>query len=112
MSARILASVCIAAVALAISAVPCRAQSDRTALRFDFGGGPVAPGHTQVLPTHIYSPETSFGFEPGGAIVALDRSGNDPLDGDFCTSERPFYFSVKLPEGNYNITLTLRDRAR
>ena len=26
--------------------------------------------------------------------------------GDSCTSEKPFYFSVALPEGNYNVTAT------
>jgi lysophospholipase L1-like esterase len=29
------------------------------------------------------------------------------LRSDFCTSDKPFYFSVTLPEGNYQVTLTL-----
>ena len=28
----------------------------------------------------------------------------------FCTSDKPFLFSVALPEGNYDVTLTLGDR--
>ncbi len=56
-------------------------------LKFDFGPGKVAPGYTQVLPATIYSKET----------------------GDFCYSDRPFYFSVAVPEGSYNVTVTLGD---
>ena len=33
-------------------------------------------------------------------------TGKDLLRGDHCTSEQPFYFSVALPEGNYNVTVT------
>jgi lysophospholipase L1-like esterase len=29
--------------------------------------------------------------------------------GGFCTSDKPFFFSVALPEGNYNVTVTLGD---
>jgi hypothetical protein len=85
------------------------AQGDATSYKFDFGSGPVAPGYTQVLPTHIYSPQAGFGFEPGAKVQEVHRSGSNPLTADFCTSEEPFYFSVKLPEGNYQVTVTLGD---
>jgi lysophospholipase L1-like esterase len=39
----------------------------------------------------------------------LDRGGKDILRNDFCTSDKPFLFSVALPEGNYNVTITLGD---
>jgi lysophospholipase L1-like esterase len=80
-------------------------------LRFDFGSGPVASGYTQVRPDMAYSRERGFGFEPGAAIVAVDRGG-DPLRGDFITSAAPFCFSVRVPtEGNYRVTVTLGDAA-
>lgn len=78
-------------------------------LRFDFGSGQVAAGHTQVLPAHVYSPEAGFGFEPGAKVTAIDRGNSDALPGDYCTSDEPFFFSVKLPEGNYRVTVTLGD---
>jgi len=31
------------------------------------------------------------------------------LRADLCTSDKPFYFSVALPEGNYNVTVTFGD---
>jgi lysophospholipase L1-like esterase len=41
----------------------------------------------------------------------VERGGKDALRGDFCTSDKPFFFSVALPEGNYNVTVTLGDAA-
>ncbi|HTG94812.1 MAG TPA: hypothetical protein VL866_19605, partial [Pyrinomonadaceae bacterium] len=68
-------------------------KSDVAVWKFDFGPGAVANGYKQVTPQSIYSRESGFGFEPGSQIVCIDRSGKDPLRSDFCTSEKPFYFS-------------------
>jgi lysophospholipase L1-like esterase len=81
------------------------------ARRFDFGPGAVAPGYQQVMPQSIYRRDTGFGFERGAQITCVTRKGKDSLRNDFCTSDRPFYFSVALPEGNYNVTVTLGDAA-
>lgn len=70
--------------------------------RYDFGSGKVAPGYTQVLPTAIYAKEIGYGFEPGTAFPASERS----IKTEFITSEKPFYFSVALPAGNYKVTIT------
>jgi lysophospholipase L1-like esterase len=78
-------------------------------LQFDFGPGKVAPGFTQVIPTDVYSKETGLGFEPGATLQSIDRGGSDSMRSDFCASEKPFYFSVALPEGNYKVTVTLGD---
>ena len=61
------------------------------------------------MPQNLYSREAGFGFEPGPQIACLERGSKDPLRGDFCTSEKPFYFSVALPEGDYNVTVTVGD---
>jgi len=79
--------------------------------KFDFGPGTVAPGYTRVMPQNIYTREAGFGFEPGSQITCMERSKNDPLRSDFCTGEKPFYFSVAVPEGNYNVTVTFGDAA-
>jgi lysophospholipase L1-like esterase len=70
------------------------------ALRFDFSGGKPAPGIMAVSPTNIYSDEIGFGFELVACVVA---------GGNCVTSEKPFLFSVKLPEGNYSVTVTFGD---
>ena len=75
---------------------------EKTAYRFDFGSGPVAPGYIKVLPTTVYTAGLGHGFDGGSKVTAVDRGGDEPLRGDFCTGEEPFFFSVDLPEGNYN----------
>jgi hypothetical protein len=42
-----------------------------------------------------------FGTSP----VSIDRNGKKPLTSGFSTSDKPFFFSVALPEGNYDITI-------
>ena len=79
--------------------------------KFDFGPGPLAPGYKRVMSPDIYSHEAGFGFEPGAQILCSSRNGKDPLRTDFCTADKPFYFSVAVPEGNYNVTVTLGDEA-
>ena len=65
---------------------------------FNFGGGPVSPGVISVLPETLYATNTGYGFEPGAEVVVTNGCA---------TSASPFYFSVKLPEGNYRVTVTL-----
>ncbi|WP_207762558.1 rhamnogalacturonan acetylesterase [Niveispirillum lacus] len=69
-------------------AMPARAEPDRWEFRFA-GQGPGTP----VTATETYDPVKGYGFEPGLA------PGGD----------RPFRFSVKVPEGNYRVTVTLGD---
>lgn len=80
-------------------------------LHFDFGPGPAGEGMTQVLPEMTYSDSAGFGFEPGVALTGVDRGGDNPVTGDFCTAQEPFFFSVAVSEeGNYRVTVTLGDR--
>ena len=77
--------------------------------RFDFGPGKVATGYKQVLAETAYSKEPGYGFEPGAHVICVDRKQGDALRSDLCTSAKPFYFSVALPEGNYTVQVTLGD---
>ena len=85
------------------------AQSGTKVMKFDFGPGKVAPGYKQVLADSVYRKETGYGFEPGANVTCVSRSTNNALRGDLCTSDKPFYFSVALPEGNYLVTITFGD---
>jgi lysophospholipase L1-like esterase len=98
-------------MALALSA-SAQSRSLSTApinLKFDFGSGKVKRGYAQVLETTLYSKERGYGFEPGSTVTCIGRGGRDALRSDSCTSDKPFYFSVALPEGNYNVTVTFGD---
>jgi lysophospholipase L1-like esterase len=94
---------------LLAAALNAAGQAAPAPLRFDFGPGRAAVGYQQVLPTAVYSKETGFGFDFGTTAMGVDRGGRDALHGDFVTSRQPFYFSAAVPEGNYNVTVTLGD---
>ncbi|MCM3873183.1 MAG: rhamnogalacturonan acetylesterase [Pyrinomonadaceae bacterium] len=81
----------------------------QTAFKFDFGPGKVAPDYIQVLPTTVYTDALGYGLEPGATVTGIDRGGTNILRNDFLTSNRPFFFSVKVPEGNYNVTIIFGD---
>lgn len=92
-----------------LCAVSLTAQA-QTTLKFDFGAGKVEKGFTQVTEKDVYAPEKGFGFEPNQAIECVDRKDKNALRSDFCTSRQPFYFSAKVAEGNYRVTVTFGDK--
>ncbi|HVS54078.1 MAG TPA: rhamnogalacturonan acetylesterase [Opitutaceae bacterium] len=78
--------------------------------KFDFGPGQAADGWTHVMADENYSSEKGYGFDFNSKPVGVARGGDDPRrDGFVTTSESPFFFSVKVPEGNYRVTVTLGD---
>jgi lysophospholipase L1-like esterase len=100
------------AVAIFSASTSCGVQAaiSVAASQYSFGPGRVPPGYTQILPGTLYSDARGYGFEPGSEVTGLDRGGPNPEHGHFCTSGRPFFFSVAEPEGNYRVTVVLGDR--
>jgi lysophospholipase L1-like esterase len=86
--------------------------TEAATIRLDFGSGAVADGYKQVLADMVYSTERGYGFEPGATITAEGTGSDDPLTDDACASDASFYFSIAVPEGNYNVTLTLAPTER
>lgn len=79
-------------------------------LKFDFGHGTTAKGYTKVAPDTKFNTNTGYGFLGNSApIVAVERKGKNNLLSDYCTSSQPFFFSVQLPEGNYDVTVITGD---
>lgn len=77
-------------------------------MKFDFGSGPAAEGYTKVTADSVYSEQSGYGFLPGAEITNGSMENNDAVRGDFCTSQKPFLFSVDVPEeGNYRVNITL-----
>lgn len=83
-------------------------QSQALSRIFDFGTGKAASGHTQVQATDLYSMDKGFGFEPGASVIC-SAAGGRSLSGN-CSSNKPFYFSAAVPEGNYKVTVTFGDK--
>ena len=102
--------ICLAALAVATNAgaqekPPLKlafGAPAQTCFTFDFDNGKGPPGHIQITPTNVYSATTGYGLEPGASVTAENQ---------FITSTNPFYFSVKLPEGNYRVRVTFGDPA-
>ena len=84
-------------LAVLILATAVGRAATQPSFRFDFRAVPAAPGWIGLTPAQIYSAEAGFGFE----LTA------QPVSGVGCvTGERPFLFSVGVPEGNYRVTVT------
>jgi lysophospholipase L1-like esterase len=77
------------------------AASAPTSFKIVFGDG-AEPGWIQVSPTNRYTARSGYGFEPGAEVSA-------PAGGNYAASDRPFYFSVRVPEGNYRVTTLFGD---
>lgn len=78
--------------------------------KFDLGEGVAAKGYTKVTPETKFTYATGFGFDQGSIVRSVKRKGTDILRCDYITSNKPFYFSLKVPEGNYDVKLILGDK--
>lgn len=83
-------------------------HSEVKTLRFDFGSTRTAAECIGIDASSTYNKELGYGFEIGSTPTAVDRGG-DAWGGDFLTGKGGFCFSVDLPEGNYDVEVTLGD---
>lgn len=75
--------------ALLCAALPAAMAHADAPRHFDFTGAAPAAGYAQVAPDTMYTAARGYGYEVAAAVG------------------KPAYFSVDLPEGNYNVTVTL-----
>lgn len=94
------------AVILCVSIDAANAQSP---LKFAFGAGKTAKGFTQIQAGDVYDKAKGYGFEPGADVNCPAKDGK--TTSGFCASDKPFYFSVAVPEGNYRVTVTFGDKS-
>jgi lysophospholipase L1-like esterase len=83
-------------------------NAQTVAYKFDFGIGKKIKGYIPVTPQSVFSYQVGYGFSNGSLVNAVDRKGTG-VTSDFISGDRPFYFSVKLPDGNYDVKLLLGD---
>jgi lysophospholipase L1-like esterase len=86
------------------SSLAVHAQTTPADYKYDFSSGPDKPGYTRVAPSAVYSDDVGYGFEPGAQAATGDN-------GNTTTSTRPLLFSVKVPEGDFQVTVTFGDSA-
>ncbi|RNL52175.1 rhamnogalacturonan acetylesterase [Pedobacter jejuensis] len=85
------------------------AAQQKTDYKFDFGPGKVAKNYIQILPKTSFSRNDTYGFDFDSKVEGFDRGGKNLLTADLVRSDKPFYFSVAVPEGNYRVSVTLGD---
>lgn len=81
----------------------------QTSFHFYFGKAAPGPAYTPVSAGTMFNYQSGYGFSRGSVVHTITRKGKNPLTHTFVTSDRPFYFSVKLPDGNYDVKLVLGD---
>jgi len=91
-------------LAVFLSLTTGQAKEKKSLFRFDFGTGKAQKGWTKVDPSTLYSAEKGYGLIPSGKMEANEISA---AKSHFVSSNKPFYFEVQLPEGHYQIELTL-----
>jgi lysophospholipase L1-like esterase len=82
--------------------------AQQTTFKFDFGGKRVEKDFILITSSSKFDKKIGYGFMDISGLKSVDNGGN-ALTGDFITSDKPFYFSVVIPEGNYDIKLNLGD---
>lgn len=84
-------------------------QVNESLYKYDFGAAS-STDYVKVKSTDIYNDAHGYGFEPGSVVNTVTRGKANNLHDGFVTSNKPFYFSVKVPEGNYNVRVILGDK--
>lgn len=86
---------------LVLLTVPAAAQVTPYTWSFSFGTNNKLKGYVNVPSDRVYTSKAGYGFDYGSVITANEK---------FVTGEKPFYFSVKVPEGNYYVRISLGDK--
>lgn len=92
---------------LFITTITLATNAQSNHFKFDFGNGKAANGYIPITPENKFSYQTGYGFSHGSVVQAVDRGHS--LTGDYITGNKPFYFSVKVPDGNYDVKVILGD---
>src|SRR6478609_1999533 len=94
---------------LACCLVLCSSIALAQSYKFDFGSGAAANGYIKITPESIFNKQAGYGFAKGTALQAVRRKAGKDILNDFITADKPFFFSVQLPEGNYDVKILLGD---
>lgn len=77
--------------------------SEKKMYRFDFGAGTAPSGWSKVTPDTAYNEERGFGILEGSPKAFRVAGGAH----DSLVSDQSFTFAVAVPEGNYEVIVTL-----
>jgi len=94
-----------------VDVLPSSPSASPRKWRFQFGVAHAEAGWTAINPGTAYSAPTGFGFEPFSevSVVAPTERSVASHSVAAATATKPFFFSIRVPEGNYRVTVTLGD---
>lgn len=84
-------------------------KAPKNSFNFDFGKGKVLEGFIKITPKTIYKEQLGYGIDRDSKVISNKKKGKGARTDGFITGKDPFYFSVKLPEGNYHIIVVIGD---
>jgi lysophospholipase L1-like esterase len=96
-------------ILLSAAMMCCIAAQAQTDYKFDFTPGKAVSGYKQVMPETNYTAEKGYGFDRNAVVKTESTGGKNALQDGYTTADKPFYFSVKLPEGNYDVKVVFGD---
>lgn len=79
--------------------------TEQKSYKFQFGPAEAKEGYTQVLESTEYSASSGYGFADVSNISSVDRGEK----GSSCFSKTAMNFNVDVPNGDYDITITVGD---
>jgi len=75
---------------------------------FSFGTTIAKKGFIAVSTADLYNNDKGYGFESVNGLYAVNITSKGK-ENHFISDSKPFYFSVKLPDGNYRVKLIIGD---
>jgi parallel beta-helix repeat protein len=93
------------------TAAPTSAPASPTNLHLEFGGStsPVAAGYVAVDSGTLYTPTSGYGWQSGNVLSRTDTTtGLTPIQASYDYTQAAT-FAVDLPNGTYDITVTMGD---
>jgi len=85
------------------------ATLNKSAWKFSFGSSATDPQTIAVNSYTPYSEKFGYGFESPSEVKFVTRQKDASTVNQFITSDKPFFFSARVPEGNYKVKVTLGD---
>ena len=89
-------------IAFFILSTVSSASAQRTDFKFKMGSGKTPRGFIQIKPTTVFTLKKGYGIDFASEVNVGGQRGES-----FITANKPFFFSVNVPEGNYKVTVTI-----
>jgi lysophospholipase L1-like esterase len=93
-------------LALSLLTLTSATSASAAELAWSFGEAGGTGSQTRVNPTSAFSESAGYGFESVEGITS-GSTGHGAEAAGYCTSNKEFSFSAVVPEGNYDVAVTL-----